>query len=276
MYGLVDAVFMGPERANIQQNRFLRWIPNLRGRKGGTHTVTEWGYTIGLFQAVVHQTMKPRDKLEVLDVGCGTGRLAVAVAPLLGREGRYVGVDVNPRDIAFAKAQYPDSRISFAHLEHSNRSYAPKQATKFSPYPFPANTFDVVTALSVWTHLNEADGIFYAKEVARVLKPGGKAIITFFYLDADYEAFKGSVPDHSAFSLRPPKNYVFTQDIDGSEDWLRPSWTPDPESVVGVTPKGLERLQEQAGLRLDTVHRGNWKEAVGLFFQDVLVFSKPA
>jgi predicted SAM-dependent methyltransferase len=44
----------------------------------------------------------------------------------------------------------------------------------------------LVTALSVWTHLNEADARFYFKEISRVLKPDGKAIVTFFLLDEQY------------------------------------------------------------------------------------------
>lgn len=274
-YRAADAGFGVLERQQIAQNKNLAQIPSLRGRKGGTHTVSEWAYTIGLFQAVLHQTVGQRDQLDVLDVGCGTGRLSLAAAPLLGENGRYVGIDVNRDDVAFCQSHYADPRASFVHLTHSNRSYAPGQAALFEPYPFGDETFDVATALSVWTHLNEADGIYYAKEVGRLLRSGGKAVITFFSLDADYVAFlENGIQRPSIYSVRKPDRYRFDVPVDGSPDWLCPSWVPVPESAIGVTPRGLERLQEQSGLTLLETHRGQWKNAPGLFFQDVLIFSK--
>src|SRR5581483_7063722 len=41
----------------------------------------------------------------VLDVGCGTGTLAMEVAHCVGREGRVVGVDPGPQQIARARAK---------------------------------------------------------------------------------------------------------------------------------------------------------------------------
>jgi SAM-dependent methyltransferase len=276
-YRAADALFLPLERRELGQNRNLRRIPLLPGRKGGTHTVSEWAYTIGLFQSVFHQTVGQREQLDVLDVGCGTGRLSIAAAPLLGASGRYVGVDINADDINFCRRHYQDPRISFVHLEHSNRSYAPGQTAKFTPYPFEDASFDLATGLSVWTHLNEADALFYGKEVARCLRPGGKAVITFFSLDEDYQRFlQDGINRPSEFSLRDPGKYRFDQSVDGSRDWLCPAWVPVPESAIGVTSDGLDRLQDQSGLRLLTTYRGQWKNAPGLFFQDVLVFEKGA
>ncbi len=275
MYALADQAFRPFERAHIEQNRFLRLIPALKGRKGGTHTLSEWAYTIGLFQSVIHSAVGERDKLDVLDVGCGSGRLSLAVASLLGANGRYVGIDISHEDIDLCLRLGHDSRFSFVHLDHSNRFYAPGQESNYPPYDLEDATFDVVTALSVWTHLNKPDAIFYGKELCRVLRPGGKAVLTFFHLDDHYQDFLTRIPDQSAYSLRKPRRYVFDQPVDGSPDWCCPSWVAQPEVAIGVTPRGMQDFQAETGLRLATAHRGNWKEKPGLFFQDVLIFEKP-
>ena len=161
---------------------------------------------------------------------------------------------MNGEDIAFCRSHYKDPRASFLHLKHSNRSYAPEQTASFQPYPFEDESFDLATALSVWTHLNEADGIFYACEVARTLRSGGKAVLTFFYLDEDYEKFlKEGISEPSIYSVREPARYRFDQPVDGSADWLCPAWVPVPESAIGITPAGMDRLQDEAGLRAEQV-----------------------
>ncbi len=269
----IDALSLRAERWNLQQNRWLAQIPMARGRRGGTHTLTEWAYTIGLFQSVIHHAVGPRESLEILDVGCGTGRLALAAAPLIGL-GRYVGVDINAHDIATARDSYEDPRFEFIDLVHRNGMYAPDAPATFEPYPFSSNSFDLVTALSVWTHLNEDDATFYASEIYRVLRPGGKAMITFFILDRDYDDFAQRIPSQSSFSFRTPSRYRFDVSVDGSADWLTPSWTTLPEYAIGVTTAGLARLQTKSGLQLETLHSGYWKERPGLFFQDIAVFRR--
>jgi SAM-dependent methyltransferase len=276
-YSIADRLFVGPERENVQLSRALTEIPYLTGRRGGSHSLSDWAYSIGVFHTVLRYTLGERDKIDLLDVGCGTGRLALASKLLLGQDGRYVGVDVNAAEIEQCQRQYSDSRFKFIHLPHKNRVYASDQAPTFEPYPLDDNSFDVVTALSVWTHLNEADATFYFREIARVLRPGGKAIVTFFLLDKRYHAFRQTSPaSESAFTFRRPDRYDFDRSVDGSDAWLYPAWAAQPEEAIGVTPAGIQRLEARSGLRLADVKHGYWTEQVGLHFQDILVFEKPA
>jgi SAM-dependent methyltransferase len=166
-YSIADRLFVGPERENVQLSRALTEIPYLTGRRGGSHSLSDWAYSIGVFHTVLRYTLGERDKIDLLDVGCGTGRLALASKLLLGQDGRYVGVDVNAAEIEQCQRQYSDSRFKFIHLPHKNRVYASDQAPTFEPYPLDDNSFDVVTALSVWTHLNEADATFYFRPSSR-------------------------------------------------------------------------------------------------------------
>lgn len=277
-YSATDLVHLPLEKRFAHQNRFLDRMPPKKGRRGGTNTAMEWAYTIGLMQAVAYSVAGAGD-IEVLDVGCGTGRLAFSLAPLLGK-GRYVGVDVSNTDIEWAqliwkRQRADDPDITFQHLNYNNRTYAEGQSAKFAPYPFADGSFNLATALSVWTHLNEADATFYLSEVARVLRPGGKAIITFFVLDEGYQAFLNSRPNENPYSKRNPKIHTFDVATDDSDAWRHPSWCKTPEEMIGVTPEGIDRLCAASGLKLEALHRGNWRSAPGLFYQDVLVFSKP-
>ena len=68
--------------------------------------------------------------------------------------------------------------------------------------------------------------------------------------------------------------WVFDQSAYDSDAWLHPKWAEVPESAVGITNIGLDRLISNSGLKLIEQHQGNWKEVPGMFFQDVLIFQK--
>ena len=100
--------------------------------------------------------------LSVLDVGCGDGRLALAIA----RHGaaRVSGCDLDPRMVTRARAQ---AVICTAYI---NLAVARSQAL-----PYADHSFDVVTCITVLTFLPDA-GVAI-REMARVLRPGGRLVI---------------------------------------------------------------------------------------------------
>lgn len=90
-------------------------------------------------------------------------------------------------DINFCSNHFKSKHYNFIHFDLSNQMYAKPQNSKLKPWPIEDKSKDLVTALSVWTHLDEKGAKFYFKEIQRVLRKGGKAIITFFYLDEKYK-----------------------------------------------------------------------------------------
>jgi SAM-dependent methyltransferase len=97
----------------------------------------------------------------VLDFGCGCGRVLrhwAGVGP------RVHGCDYNPRLVEWCRRNLP-----FAHVE--TNSLAP-------PLPFPDEAFDLVYALSVFTHLPEALQESWMRELRRVLRPGGYLVLS--------------------------------------------------------------------------------------------------
>jgi SAM-dependent methyltransferase len=102
-----------------------------------------------------------RDFTSFLDFGVGVGRLA---RMFKGFAGRYVGVDVDGDNIEWISKNLP-------HVE------AVKTRPR-EPLPFANAAFDAIAAVSVFTHMTEADHIFYLRELKRVARPGASLFIT--------------------------------------------------------------------------------------------------
>ena len=105
----------------------------------------------------------------VLDVGCGTGTLAMEVARRVGTTGRVAGVDPGTQQIARARAKAArcDVPIEF-------------QIGLIEQLPFPDQTFDVVLSTLMMHHLPNTLKCQGLAEIARVLKPGGRLVIADF------------------------------------------------------------------------------------------------
>ena len=105
----------------------------------------------------------------VLDVGCGTGTLAMEVARRVGRAGRVAGVDPGTEQIARAR-----SKAARRHLPIEF------QIGVIEQLPFPDQTFDVVLSTLMMHHLPAPLKRQGLAEIARVLKPGGRLVIADF------------------------------------------------------------------------------------------------
>ena len=105
----------------------------------------------------------------VLDVGCGTGTLAIAAKRQVGKTGMVYGVDASPEMIARAekKARKAGVQVVF------------KQAFAQS-LPFSDAQFGVVMTTVMLHHLSPTARRELAVEIRRVLKPGGRVLAIDF------------------------------------------------------------------------------------------------
>jgi ubiquinone/menaquinone biosynthesis C-methylase UbiE len=105
----------------------------------------------------------------VLDVGCGTGALALVARQRVGPSGAVHGVDASPEMIAQAirKAATARLRASF-------------QVARAQALPFPTARFDVVLCTLMLHHLPRAVRDECAREIRRVLRPGGRVLAVDF------------------------------------------------------------------------------------------------
>ena len=274
-YHFLDSLYISLDRKHIRRTRNIRLIPNENNRSGGKYSYAEWAHVIGIFQTLMYMHLDVKEDNAILDVGCGAGLLGIASEPFLGKKGRYVGIDVSKKDIEFCHSHYPSRQFSFIHLDVKNPAYAPHKKNGGKKWDIEDNSFDLVTALSVWTHLNEGDAKFYFKEISRVLKSNGRALITFFLLDDLYKkSLDARTKAKGRFHMTFQDKWIFDQSAYGSEAWFSPIWAKPPESAIGVTREGLNSLMIESGLNRIAFYPGNWKEVPGVFFQDVVVFEK--
>ena len=100
----------------------------------------------------------------LVDVGCGSGRLAKPLAKV--HRGRYLGIDLVPDLVAHARkvAARPDWR--FEVIDHIDVPEADGEA-------------DMVCFFSVLTHLLHEQSYWYLEAARRVLKPGGRMVLSF-------------------------------------------------------------------------------------------------
>jgi ubiquinone/menaquinone biosynthesis C-methylase UbiE len=105
----------------------------------------------------------------VLDVGCGTGTLAILAKRRVGATGTVHGIDAAPEMVARAreKAARTGADVSF-------------QVARAEALPFPDARFDVVLSTLMLHHLPRKARQECAREIGRVLKPGGRVLAVDF------------------------------------------------------------------------------------------------
>jgi len=261
-YRQLDAAFRQFDIRRLQIVDHLRLIPPARYRTGGQSGITEYGYSAGFMAAYIGEHLTQRDP-QILDIGCGTGKLVMAAWPFLGEQGHYRGFDIDAKAIRFAQGWYPPERCTFIHAPLYNAHYNPGgEPLATYQWPFPDSSFDLALAFSLFTHLNQPDSQRYFDELARVLKPDGLALFTFFLLDERYHAQKYS-----------GTRWHFDRTIDGQPEWHWASWFKIPERQIAVTPAGIQNLIDRK-FDLIKVHGGSWTGPPGAFLQDTLVLRR--
>lgn len=115
-------------------------------------------------------------RARVLDVGCGTGSLAVLIKqqhPTVD----VVGFDPDPRALAKGDRKARRAGISI----HFDRGFA-------DALPYPDASFDRVFSSFMFHHLERAEKTQTLREVHRVLKPGGRLHLVDFAASAEHGA----------------------------------------------------------------------------------------
>ncbi len=125
----------------------------------------EHGYDIEQERAFVIDKAKPLTG-KILEVGTGKGHFSLALA----KEGASItSIDVKPEDQHFARL----------HLRyHGLETQVRLEVANAESMPFPDSSFDLVCSVNVIHHLAALDPV--CREMARVLKPSGRIVVSDF------------------------------------------------------------------------------------------------
>lgn len=191
----------------------------------------------------------------ILDVGCGSGRIALGLTRELSSRGRYEGFDVRPEAISWCQrhisTRYP--HFQFKAVNVLNHAYKPNGGLDAATFTFPYSdtSFDLVVLTSVFTHMRPDDVRHYLGEIRRVLRPGGYAFITWFALSeethrltAEHRSTLGFHWQHGECWAADPKAVEIATGYD--EAWIRSTYSTagfilDGEIIRGWWP-GRDRL----------------------------------
>jgi len=190
----------------------------------------------------------------VLEIGCGIGRMARVLVPVLHPPGSYDGFDVVDSGIAWCQEHYrvTAAPFRFVHADLRNSAYNPGGALDPGSYRFPYDdgAFDLVIATSLFTHLLPDAAAHYVSEVVRVLAPSGRLFATWLLLSA-------ARPAPAAFVELDAHTRLGDPDV--------------PESAVAYDEGWVTERLAGRGLSLDVLAHGTWSGLEGRSFQDIVV-----
>lgn len=156
----------------------VSWIAGLFLMGFGIYMISSYGLSaLSMDQTKSSEwptILELRGDEEVLDVGCGLGKMTVGVAKVL-REGKVVGIDIWDRMEIVGNS--PERAYQNAKIEGMSEKVEFKYGDVVD-IPFSDNYFDIVTAQSVLNNLHgKASKSKALTEIHRVLRPRGKFVM---------------------------------------------------------------------------------------------------
>jgi cyclopropane fatty-acyl-phospholipid synthase-like methyltransferase len=172
----------------------------------------------------------------ILDFGCGCGRTLQWLAAK-ARRGSLYGTDIDEEAIAWCRASIESAMFSVNG--------------ELPPLGYPNDYFDLVYAVSVFTHLSEDRQLAWLRELRRVATPGALVVLTV--RGASYAEQLAATEAEElerrgfAFSRMPPyfqalfPSWYQTATI--TEAYIRRTWSAELD-VLRHIPQALDGCQD--------------------------------
>jgi SAM-dependent methyltransferase len=213
------------------------WIQPAEFYRYGRYAAT-W-----IAEMLARNGVDPQTLGTVLDFGCGCGRVARHWPSFTSAQ--LYGSDYNPHLVRWCAQNLPFGRFEVNGLE--------------PPLPFADDSFDLVHALSVFTHFDADLHLRWMEELVRVVRPGGLLLPTFHGRSrVEYMRLEGQY-DQIAPGFDAGELVVIDSDQAGGSGCA--AYQPE-RYIRDVLGRGLELLDFSPGGALDIQ-------------QDAVLFRKP-
>lgn len=139
-------------------------------------------------RALVYPQVGPEAYEAVFDFGCGCGRVARQLMQQDPRPERYLGIDLHRGMVEWCRTNLEPAAPGFRFVHHDvfSASFNPGEDKPMTErFPADSDEFTLVIAHSVFTHLVESQVEHYLREVARILRPDGVLLSTWFFFEKD-------------------------------------------------------------------------------------------
>jgi ubiquinone/menaquinone biosynthesis C-methylase UbiE len=191
--------------------RYERYVSDLLSRhtrEDAMSMAVGGGYDqIGSIEANILIRLGLRAGHSIIDLGCGSGRLATVLGHRMGDSIDYIGIDIVQALLDYAAGRAP---LSYRFLLHRELSI-----------PASAGSADFVVAFSVFTHLRGRETFAYIADARRTLRPGGAIVFSFLTLRHDWRIILRALPQplldrHLPYTTFTPRRTIkrWAQELD--------------------------------------------------------------
>jgi ubiquinone/menaquinone biosynthesis C-methylase UbiE len=209
--------------------------------------------------------LKPHEKM--LDVGSGIGRKTFLLTDYLREPGGYEGLDIVKTGVDWCTERitrrYPHFRFQLIDVRNQHYNPGGQYSAANYKFSFADESFDFVVLASVFTHMLAQEVENYLAEVGRVLRRGGRCLISFFLLN-----------EMSKELLRAGKSSIQMTPGFGPCWMLDPS---NPEMAIGYEEDFVLSLYGKYSLEIrQPIQYGSWCGRTDfLSYQDMILAFKP-
>jgi arsenite methyltransferase len=207
-------------------------------------SVVPEGANLGLGCGAPIDHLKLQQGETVVDLGSGAGIDVFLAADSVGPTGKVIGIDMTPEMLARAKRNAEKAGVTNAEFREG----------RLEKIPVESGTVDAVTSNCVINLVPDKAAVF--KEVARILKAGGRLVISDIVLDKplpaeiekDVYAYVGCI---SGAALRPDYFAMIEAAGLGEVEILKD--IDYGAVVIDHAPAEAERLAKKAGVAVDSL-----------------------
>lgn len=220
------------------------------------------------FSFFVKEVLKVDESVEILEFGCGYGFLGMKLMPLLPDGSRYVGIELDEKELEEAKQHF--SKTSYPHefINEDIYTYEPKKK------------YDMVIALYLMSYVKHPEQML--EKMKACLKPGGIILLIDSNMEVEQAGYFSGLEKEENGKRRPDFTEVWESEVCHKErDYRMGTKLPFllkragfldvqvriSDKVIVYDPADEEKGEQNEIFRYVYEHEDSFREGTGFFTQ---------